>query len=259
MGSKASSSLWKEYNALYQKQNLRQQENDKRINYRFIVNAEKKYMHGKARKLLDVGFGSGILMGMLNKRYDVTGIDKDPKSLSAAKKQYPGLRVFKADMRNFRLKDKFDIITCVCAIDHGDDLRDDFSKTLKSMHTHLNGKGMIIFDMPFIYDTWGNESSMVVRSIKTAGRKTIQYISVYKKEKGTKPHQGMGYAVTIKIKGKRIIHEAGKPYLVNNLLTIKQVKEAAMKNKMKCYVYDGWSGRITDKPKSAPVFVLVKR
>ena len=81
MGSKASSSLWKEYNALYQKQNLRQQENDKRINYRFIVNAEKKYMHGKARKLLDVGFGSGILMGMLNKRYDVTGIDKDPKSL----------------------------------------------------------------------------------------------------------------------------------------------------------------------------------
>ncbi len=233
--------LWKEYNLAHGEQPASKDEKDKNIKYRFILRAEKRYLHGNAKKLLDVGCGSGSLLELLKNKYEVAGIDKDQKSVSTARKVHPKLKFFRADMRSFRLKDRFDIITCVCAIDHGDDLRHDFPKTLKNMCSHLSKKGMIIFDMPFIHDTWGHDAHMDVSYRKTGGRRA-KYIAIYQKAKGQKPHQGTGFSVIIRIKGKNISY-VGKPYVLDNLLTIGQVQSAASRNRMKCYIYDDWTAK----------------
>ncbi len=168
--------FWKECdNLTHNKQASRREREDRMVKYKFILRAEKKYLNGKAKKLLDVGSGSGTLTSMLNGRYEVAGIDKNQKSISNVRKTCPDVKVYKADMRNFKLKDRFDIITCVCAIDHGDDLRDDFSKTLKNLCAHLNKKGMVIFDMPFLYDTWGHDNTMDVYDIRGQGGEPHSY------------------------------------------------------------------------------------
>ncbi len=59
-------------------------------------------------------------------------------------------------MLNFNLNQKFDIITCFDAIDHGNELRREIKRTLSNFYKHLAVGGLLIFNMPLANETWKN-------------------------------------------------------------------------------------------------------
>ncbi|WP_243792382.1 bifunctional 2-polyprenyl-6-hydroxyphenol methylase/3-demethylubiquinol 3-O-methyltransferase UbiG [Saccharopolyspora gloriosae] len=70
--------------------------------------------HGAGNKLLDVGCGSGRDAGFWSRNgYRVTGIDTSPRMIEYARAQCPDGTFLVDDMREFRLDDVFDAITCL--------------------------------------------------------------------------------------------------------------------------------------------------
>jgi len=78
-----------------------------------IIKFIRKYKKTKGRKLLDVACGTGHHAGILNKNFNVEGIDLDARMIAIAKKKHPHMRFRVADMIDFNLHEKFDVITCL--------------------------------------------------------------------------------------------------------------------------------------------------
>lgn len=99
--------------------------------------------------LLDVACGTGNHVAYLLSDFRVAGVDKSSEMLRMAKKKLPGIALSKGDMKSFRLKRKFDIITCLfSSISY---LRgyDELEKTLRNFSNHLLPGGVAIIE-PFV-------------------------------------------------------------------------------------------------------------
>jgi len=68
---------------------------------------------------LDVASGTGRHLEHLSRRHAVVGVDVSPQMLRIARRRLPGIRLIRQDMGTFRLKDRFDVVTCLfSAIGH---------------------------------------------------------------------------------------------------------------------------------------------
>lgn len=108
---------------------------------------------GQGKRVLDIGFGSGILSGKLYENgYDITGIDFSKRMIQIAQEKMPSARLIQHDFSKGLLADladfKFDAIICTYAIHHLDDAAK--IEFLKELQTHLNTPGKIyIGDVAF--------------------------------------------------------------------------------------------------------------
>lgn len=108
---------------------------------------------GKGKRVLDIGFGTGILAGKLYENgYDITGIDFSERMIQIAKEKMPSARLIQHDFSKglpAELADsQFDVIICTYAIHHLDD--DTKIGFLKELQTHLLPAGKIfIGDVAF--------------------------------------------------------------------------------------------------------------
>jgi SAM-dependent methyltransferase len=66
-----------------------------------------------ARSLLDVACGTGKHLEQLRDRYEVEGVDVDPKLLVIARRRLPEVRLREGDMTSFDLGRRFDAVTCL--------------------------------------------------------------------------------------------------------------------------------------------------
>ncbi len=66
-----------------------------------------------ARTLLDVACGTGRHLEHMRKWYDVEGVDINEGLLAVARVRLPGVRLGAADMRDFDLGRRFDVVTCL--------------------------------------------------------------------------------------------------------------------------------------------------
>jgi SAM-dependent methyltransferase len=66
-----------------------------------------------ARSLLDVGCGTGRHLELLRERYEVEGLDINPTMLKAARERCPGVTLHEADMADFSLGSRFDLVMCL--------------------------------------------------------------------------------------------------------------------------------------------------
>lgn len=72
-----------------------------------LVNAQSN------EKILDVGCGSGelaIALSMSADRVEVVGMDSDANMVARCREQYPHLRFFQGDVRNFQVNETFDVL-----------------------------------------------------------------------------------------------------------------------------------------------------
>ncbi len=100
-----------------------------------------KLVEGK--KILDVGCGSGLLSKtLLNKGYNVTGIDNDSKAIEIAKKK--GINGFVADINSWQPDEKFDCIILGDVLEH---IEDD-KLAIKKAHEMLETNGCIVVNVP---------------------------------------------------------------------------------------------------------------
>ena len=255
MGNKIS----KHFFSKYKSEESKEYKKDITAKVRFINNANKRFLKGRGRKMLDVGFGNAPLIPYLGSKYEISGVDISKENVTKARKNYPKLKFFKADMRNFRTNGKYDIIISVCAIDHGDGLRKGLGKTIKSMAKHLNERGIILFDTPLSLDSWQRESSFECDG-RLIGERGTKYCFVNHRQCGKQKGSGSTYSVSIKANGKGISVETSDIFPAKYLVGVDQVKAIAKKNGFRAYVYDGWEAK---SPKSGkftkdPVFILAR-
>ena len=100
--------------------------------------------HG--RRWLDVGCGTGRHLEFLRRRYTVVGLDASPSMLRIAHRRLPGVRLVRADMRRFHLRESFDVITCLFgAIGHIGSPRE-IRAVLRNFAHHLRPGGLVIVE-----------------------------------------------------------------------------------------------------------------
>ena len=101
----------------------------------------------KARTLLELACGTGAILKILAKSYDVVGLDLSPSMLSIARKKLPQVKFFQRNMVSFDLGRKFDVIICVFdSINHVLEFAD-WQKIFRNAARHLEEDGLFLFDI----------------------------------------------------------------------------------------------------------------
>ncbi len=101
----------------------------------------------RARTLLELACGTGAILKILAKSYDVVGLDLSPSMLSIARKKLPQVKFFQRNMVSFDLGRKFDVIICVFdSINHVLKFAD-WQKIFCKAAQHLEPDGLFLFDI----------------------------------------------------------------------------------------------------------------
>ena len=95
-------------------------------------------------KILDAGCGSGkpIAAYLIDKGFDVYGVDISPKLIEYAKQVIPEDQLFVSDMCDFSTNIKFDAIVCWFALFHIH--ADHHLDVLKKFHSFLKPNGILL-------------------------------------------------------------------------------------------------------------------
>jgi SAM-dependent methyltransferase len=119
-----------------------------------LVSFIDKYKRTEARSLLDIACGTGHHISFLKHQYRTEGMDIEESLLVLAKQRNPGVAFRTGDMTNFRLDEKFDVITCLfSAIAYAKDERL-LQQTILCMAEHLNPGGVMLVEPWFAPDTY---------------------------------------------------------------------------------------------------------
>lgn len=110
---------------------------------------------------LDLACGTGALTAELHARgLEVVGLDFSAEMLGVARGRLPGVEFVQADLRDFDLGRRFDLLTCV--FDSLNNLTEpaDLGRALGRMAAHLNPGGLLAFDVNTragVRDLWEGE------------------------------------------------------------------------------------------------------
>lgn len=101
-----------------------------------------------AKSLLDIGCGTGKHANLMHdKGYQTKGIDLSESMLNEAQRTYGHKISFsQGDIRDFKLDQKFDVITSLFHVMSYQTLNEDLYKSLNAVYNHLNEGGYFIFD-----------------------------------------------------------------------------------------------------------------
>lgn len=99
-----------------------------------------------AKTLLDTACGTGKHIEHLQHHYEVEGLDISEELLDIAKKRCPNTIFHIADVSNFTLNKKFDVITCLFSSIAYVKTTERLFSTLSYMSQHLNPDGLVIIE-----------------------------------------------------------------------------------------------------------------
>jgi SAM-dependent methyltransferase len=248
-------SLSDRFNKLYKTHSVKADRAYKAKQVSFINSMDKRYLKGNSKSLLDVSCGKGVLLGMLKESYRAKGLDTSKENIALARQKVKGVEFIVADMLDFELKEKFDIITCFDAIDHGDELRKGIRKTLRNLYKHLEAGGVLIFSMSLAKDCWINgQANTTVLSVNNEKWISIIHRCIRNNELNFDK-------VTLLLKGTKTRQEFKTSILKYkyDLLETAKVRDITNGLGFKTFVYSDWSGKVWDNSSTEePIFVCVK-
>jgi SAM-dependent methyltransferase len=99
-----------------------------------------------ATSLLDVACGTGRHLELLRERYEVEGLDINPKLLDVARDRCPGIRLHLADMAEFELGRRFDVVTCLFSSIAYVRTPNRMRSAVRCMRNHLNPGGVVLVE-----------------------------------------------------------------------------------------------------------------
>lgn len=105
-----------------------------------------KYKRSKGNSLLEVGCGTGRHLEHFKKDFSCTGIDLNEDMLTVARKRLHGVRFLRGNMINFRMKRKFDVITCLFSSIGYVKTYKNLESTLNNFSRHLKQGGVVIIE-----------------------------------------------------------------------------------------------------------------
>ncbi len=134
-----------------------------------IIRAERK----EAKALLDVGCGTGEHLKYFSPSFQCMGLDINSWMIEAARRKVPDAKFKVANMIDFSLKERFDIIVCLFSAIGYVQTFSNLRKTLQNFRKHLNESGRVIVE-PWVFkkdfkqghlslDTYENENTKFAR------------------------------------------------------------------------------------------------
>lgn len=106
----------------------------------------KRYLPG-AGSLLELGCGTGALLGPLAGDMPVTGVDRSAEMLAIAAKQAPTARLVESDMTAFSLGTRFDVVICFFDTLNHLPRFDLWRELFCRVREHLVEGGLFLFDV----------------------------------------------------------------------------------------------------------------
>jgi len=101
----------------------------------------------KLKKILEVGCGTGHLAKLIKESgYDIIGTDLYTEMLTLARKNAPNVKFLKQDMRDLKLKQRFDAVICFGKSFTYMTTNEEVEKALNSFNKVLKKGGVLIFD-----------------------------------------------------------------------------------------------------------------
>ena len=107
-----------------------------------------------ASRLLDVGCGTGRHLELLRERYEVEGLDINPAMLESARQRCPGVVFHEADMAEFAVAGRFDVVTCLFSSIGYVRTEERMRSAVLCMRRHLNPRGVLILEPWFSPETF---------------------------------------------------------------------------------------------------------
>jgi SAM-dependent methyltransferase len=120
--------------------------NDYRSESEVVQNIIRRFERKPSKTLLDVGCGTGEHLKFLSKHFRCTGLDISKEMIKTARAKVPNARFDVADMIDFRLRDRFDVVTCLfSSIGYVQNFRN-LVRTLRNSYDHLNNDGLALVE-----------------------------------------------------------------------------------------------------------------
>jgi SAM-dependent methyltransferase len=147
--------------------------NDYKKESKLVRGIIRQFERKPSKTLLDVGCGTGEHLKYLSESYDCAGLDISREMIKAAKLKVSNARFKIADMINFRLKEKFDVIICLfSSIGYAQSFKN-LVTTFDNFHKHLSEEGLVLVE-PWVFkkdarvgtisiDTYDAENAKVLR------------------------------------------------------------------------------------------------
>jgi ubiquinone/menaquinone biosynthesis C-methylase UbiE len=213
--------LAKYYDLIYSGKNYKK-EADK------IMKLIHKYKKSTDKDLLEVACGTGHHLHYFKDKFACFGIDINEGMLSIAKKKIPSVNFKKANMIDFKINKKFDIITCLFSSIGYIKTHENLRKTINNFASHLKNGGVVIIEpwfTKFAYKPgYPHMITYESKELKIA-RLCVSRV------KGNLSILDMNFLVAEKDKGVKYFidkHELGM-FEVNE--TLKMMKDAGLKAK----------------------------
>jgi SAM-dependent methyltransferase len=117
-----------------------------------------------ARTLLDVACGTGKHLELLRPHFEVVGLDLDPGLLAIARERVPGVELHEADMTDFDLGRRFDVVTCLFSSIGYVLTLERLHEAVEAMVRHLEPDGLLLIEPWVRPEAWqeGHLSMLVV-------------------------------------------------------------------------------------------------
>lgn len=221
----------------------------------YIISIFDEYGN-KGKDVMDMACGTGSQAIALEKKgFNVIGVDFNEGMLKVAKKKNIKVKFLQGDMKTYKSKKKFDLITCLfSAINHNKNLNE-LKKTIGNFHSCLNKGGVLLFDLGFVnkkkdeahqgcyLDSFTNSSVQIAR---------ISQWNISMNDENLYDTQDL---ILVKENGKVDFeidrHELG-------IFEVKDVRKVLEKAGFKTLVFDTWSKKEATKTTRRPIFIGVR-
>jgi ubiquinone/menaquinone biosynthesis C-methylase UbiE len=115
-----------------------------------VKNVVRRFEKKQSNALLDVGCGTGEHLRYLSSDFRCMGIDINKDMIRIAERKVSNVRFKVADMTNFRLKEKFDVITCLFSSIGYVQNFNNVVKTFGNFLKHLSTDGLVLVE-PWVF------------------------------------------------------------------------------------------------------------
>ena len=126
----------------------------------------QQHKRSPGHALLDVACGTGSHLALLQQWHDVEGLDLDPGMLEIARQRCPDVPLHQADMVDFDLRRRYDVVVCLFSSIGYVRTRPRLRQALHTMARHLHPGGVLVVEpwlTPEVYRAGGVHAHFVDR------------------------------------------------------------------------------------------------
>jgi SAM-dependent methyltransferase len=133
----------------------------------------KRFERKPSKTLLDVGCGTGEHLKYLSRHFYCTGLDISREMIKTAKAKVPNAQFKIANMIDFELQDKFDVIVCLfSSIGYVQSFRN-LVRTLRNFRNHLANDGLALVE-PWVFRKDFREGTVAIDAYEDQRTKLVR-------------------------------------------------------------------------------------